>query len=491
MNSKIQGFINTIKDKKVAVVGIAVSNTPLIEFLSRHGARVTAFDKQEAEAIADRIERLQPLNIEYRLGPGYLEGLKGFDWIFKTPVIRPDLPEFIAERERGAILTSEMELFIDLCPATVFGVTGSDGKTTTTTLIYEILRARGYNCHLGGNIGRPLLSDVGSMKATDMAIVELSSFQLLTMTKSVNVAVITNLSPNHLDVHTSYDEYTGAKKNIFIHQANDDFIVLNYDNEETRGFGCLAPGRLGYFSRADGPGLARLFDNDNKLFAAAYSYEGRIMYRSRSDLTGGEKNIHPVDTTHVINEDEILIPGPHNVENYLAATCAVRRYAGRDDIGAVARTFGGVEHRIEYFRTIGGARYFNDSIASSPNRTMACLNTFDQKIILIAGGQDKKLDYSPLGRYIAEKVKVLILCGETSRQIKRSLMNYCEMIGLPCTVPIYECESYEDAVSAAYNNAKANDVVVLSPASTSFDRFKNFEERGRVYKDLVNSLPAR
>ena len=508
MNSRLSVFADKIKNKKVAVIGIAVANTPLIEFLSGYGARITAFDRAGADALSDRIERLKPCNIEYRLGADYLSSLKGFDWIFRTPSIRPDIPEFIAERERGAVISSEMELFLELCPSTVFGVTGSDGKTTTTTLVYEILKTHGYNCYLGGNIGKPLISEVAAMTATDMAVVELSSFQLMTMKKSVNVAIITNLSPNHLDVHKSYDEYIAAKKNIYAFQSPDDLCILNYDNEQTRRLCAETPGRLGLFGALEDGAIPRslkpgesgkiIFAKEDafgfsvscgkKPYAAAYALDDRIIYRNYTANDEAEKKY--IDTP-IIRLEDILIPGRHNVENYLAAICAVYRYADIHDIGATARNFNGVEHRIEYFRTLDSVRYYNDSIATSPTRTIACLNTFNQKIILIAGGKDKKLDYTPLGRYLAEKVKLLILCGQTSEQIIQSLLRYCDINEMSCPVPIIKCDNYEDAVNAAWENAKADDIVVLSPASTSYDRFKNFEERGRVFKELVNSLPHK
>ncbi|MCL2058781.1 MAG: Mur ligase family protein [Oscillospiraceae bacterium] len=527
-NSRIRDFAREINGKRVAVIGIAVSNTPLIEFLYKHGAQVTAFDRAGADALADRIERLRPCNIEYRLGPGYLDRLKGFDRIYRTPVIRPDIPEFVMEQGRGAVISSEMELFLDLCPATVFGVTGSDGKTTTTTLIYEMLKAGGYNCYLGGNIGRPLISDVEAMSPDDMAVVELSSFQLMTMKKSVDIAVITNISPNHLDVHKSYGEYMDAKKNIFMHQGQDGVCVLNYDNKETRSLCAGAPGRLVLFSveccgdfgedinnAADANHIA---DTNHGAIGAVYAMGDDIIYNkrdaehgtmhgvahgaTRNMMRGMEHGSGPsagYNTAHgtepgepgaakVTSISDIRIPGRHNVENYLAAIGAVYPYVGADAILATARSFNGVEHRQEYFRTLDGARYFNDSIASSPTRTIACLNTFDQKIILIAGGKDKDLDYAPLGRHIAEKAKLLILCGQTAPLIKESLLRHCETQGVPCPVPIVECDSYEEAVAAARKNAVTGDIVVLSPASTSFDRFRNFEERGRVFKALVNAL---
>ena len=433
MYKSISDFEEIINGKNVAVLGVAVSNTPLIEVLAKFGARITAFDRADAGALADRMERLKPCGIEYRLGPDYLSGLAGFDWIFRTPVIRPDIPELVSERIRGAILTSEMELFLELCPAKTIGVTGSDGKTTTTTLIYEILKARGYNCYLGGNIGNPLLQYVGDMTPEDIAVVELSSFQLMTMKKSVDVAVITNLSPNHLDVHKSYEEYIGAKKNIFMHQAENGYVVLNYDNAETRALGASAPGRVGYFTRTDATSLLAYCEAVKPKPAAVYPDSGNnIAYRDAGNAG---------DVEIVIPAGDIKIPGAHNIENYMAAICAVRHFVNRSDIESVARNFNGVEHRIEYIRTFEGVRYYNDSIASSPTRTIACLNTFENKIILIAGGKDKELDFSTLGKYLHEKVKLLILCGQTSEKIRRSLLDYCISRNMPNSTPIIDCEN--------------------------------------------------
>jgi len=559
-NERLNDFTRAIRGKKVAVLGIARTNTPLIEFLCKYGARITAFDRAGETELKSRIEALKACAVEYRLGPGYLADLKGYDWVFRTPAIRPDLPELNDERERGAVVTSEMEMFLELCPCTVFGITGSDGKTTTSTLIYEMLKVQGYNCYLGGNIGKPLLQDVGAMSPSDMAVIELSSFQLLSIKKSPNVAVVTNLSPNHLDVHTSYAEYVGAKKNIFAHQSPDDLCVLNYDNEQTRALCGEAPGRLGIFTRTRGADLegyiSRLSggavtgpingaagsalsgattgpinvstggatgaavdpaangnavytaDGEAGLFsalngrlphAAAYiSGENLVYYnrdscdsRANRDCHGGNIGSGGSGASPVVRAGDIRIPGDHNIENYLAAVCAVGRYVGGGNVAAVARGFNGAEHRIEYVRTLGGVRYYNDAIATSPTRTLACLNTFRQKIILIAGGKDKNIDYAPLGRHLAENVRLLILCGQTAEKMKNALLGYCRDRGAPCETQILECDRLEDAVAAAYNNARANDVVVMSPAGTSFDRFRDFEEKGRYYKALVNALPER
>ena len=492
MNKSLSDFAANVKDKKVAVLGIAVSNTPLIEFLSKYGAKVTAFDRSEAGALAERLERLKPYNIEYRLGPGYLSALKGFEVIFRTPIIRPDIPEIMDERGRGAVITSEMELFLNLCPATVFGVTGSDGKTTTTTLIYEILKQNGYSCRLGGNIGKPLLPDIESISPADMVVAELSSFQLFEMKKSADVAVVTNLSPNHLNVHKSYGEYINAKKNIFLHQHTDGLTVLNFDDGQTRTLSAEVPGRLAFFSASEDGAAALLnYAAENqfaygKFSAAAYICGGKIMYREfagdNADIASESK------TVEIINVSDINIPGRHNLENVLAAVCAVGGYVSRGAAETAIGGFGGVEHRIEYVRTLDGVKYYNDSAASSPTRTAACLKAFDKQVILIAGGSDKNLDYAPLGEYLAKRVKLLILCGQTSAAIKLSLSDYCEKHAIQCPTRIIECDNYDDAVTSARNYAKANDAVILSPASASFDRFRNFEERGRVFKKLVNNL---
>ncbi|MDR3121509.1 MAG: UDP-N-acetylmuramoyl-L-alanine--D-glutamate ligase [Clostridiales bacterium] len=503
MNQPLQAFSQAIKGKKAAVLGIGISNTPLIEFLVRLGADVTAFDRADAEQLSGRLSRLKELDVGCRLGPDYLSGLKGFDWVFKTPAIRPDIPELAAERARGAVVTSEMEVFFDLCPSTIFGVTGSDGKTTTTTLICEMLKAHGYVCHLGGNIGTPLLSKVGEIAPSDMTIVELSSFQLQTMRKSPHVAVVTNLSPNHLDVHKSYQEYAEAKKQIFLHQREDGLCVLNYDNEAARALCGEVPGRLGLFSLRGGIPTAGARGDGAKIRpdVSAFVRDGAV-WVSHADAgtnmsAGVGTNMSTSAGTAVgpyaarlLDVRDIRLLGAHNIENYLAAICAVERYVAPEHIRSTARGFGGVEHRLEFVRALRGVRYYNDSIATSPTRTIACLAAFPEKIILIAGGKDKNLDFSPLAAPLAASVKLLILCGQTSGKIRAALLDGLQKRGEPKNaVPVIECDGYEDAVRAAWQNAQANDTVVLSPASTSFDRFRNFEERGRLFKDLVNALP--
>lgn len=464
MNNKLVQFKTEIKEKKVAVLGIGISNIPLIKYLVNIGVAVTAFDKNTLENLKDAISQLDGLSVQYSLGKDYLSKLNGFDMIFRTPGMRPDLPELVEAVSNGAELTSEMEIFLKLCPAQVFAVTGSDGKTTTTTLIYKILTEGGYDCWLGGNIGTPLLSKIDEVKESDKVILELSSFQLMTIKDCPSVAVITNISPNHLDVHKSLNEYVDAKKNIFMNQTAGDKLILNYDNDITRGFGNEAKGRCVYFSRVSELEEGIVFRN------------GKISVRTAN---------REID---IVDAESIIIPGVHNIENYMAATAATIDYVKPETIRKIAETFNGVEHRIELVRELNGVKFYNSSIDSSPSRTIAALSTFKNKVILIAGGKDKGIPYEPIGQIIAEKVKVLLLIGATAPRIEEAFNNYIHQTDIESEVKIIHCETYEEVVTRAYAEAIPGDCIILSPASTSFDMFKNFEHRGNVYKELVNSL---
>lgn len=464
MNVKLDQFKKDIRNKRVAVLGIGISNIPLIKYLINLGVDVTAFDKNTPENLKDAFQELEGLPVKYSVGSGYLSKLKGFDLIFRTPGMRPDLPEIAEAVANGAELTSEMEVFLDLCPAQVFAVTGSDGKTTTTTLIYKIMSAEGYNCWLGGNIGTPLLSKIDEVRESDKVILELSSFQLMTIKNSPSVAVITNISPNHLDVHKSLQEYIEAKKNIFLYQKSEDKLVLNFDNHITKAFSSEAKGKYIYFSRT------------------ASLERGVVIKDNKIVVKDKEKEVDIVDV------NDILIPGVHNIENYMAATAATIDYVKPETIAKVAATFKGVEHRIELVREINGVKFYNSSIDSSPSRTIAALSTFKNKVILIAGGKDKGIPYEPLGQVIAEKVKVLLLIGATAPRIEEAYNNYVHQTDIESEVKIIHCNTYEEVVKKAYSEAVPGDCVILSPASTSFDMFKNFEQRGNVFKELVNRL---
>ena len=455
----LRDYIESLRHKTVAIIGIGVSNTPLLELLLAEGIRVTACDKRSREQMGEQAEHLEQLGCELHLGADYLKDLDA-DVIFRTPGLRPDVPEIAACVDRGAVLTSEMEVFFEVCPCTIIAVTGSDGKTTTTTIIAELLKAAGKRVWVGGNIGHPLLCEADGMLATDYAVLELSSFQLMTMKHSPHIAVVTNLAPNHLDVHRDMAEYVAAKENIFRHQSGEDVAVFNADNDITAEQSRRAPGR------------ARLFSRQDEVADGVFLRGEDIVCRS-----GGHERV-------VMTTGDIKIPGVHNVENYMAAIAAVDGLVPDEVIRDFAREFGGVEHRIELVRTYRGVRYYNDSIASSPSRTIAGLRSFHEKVILIAGGYDKHIPFDVLGPEIVEHVKLLVLCGATADKIRAAVENAPGYE--PGKPEILDVTPFTAAVEAARDRAQPGDVVTLSPACAAFDQFKNFAERGKFFKSIVN-----
>ena len=371
--------------------------------------------------------------------------------------------ELVKARALGIVVTSEMEVFFELCPCKIYAVTGSDGKTTTTTLISELLDKSGRVVHKGGNIGRALLPIIESINEDDAAVVELSSFQLISMRKSPYTAVITNISPNHLDVHGTMEEYVDAKKNIILHQNAFSKTILNLDNKPTNELSDLVRGRLVKFSRRTMPEIGAFVDANGFICYNEYGFTTQIMLAS-----------------------DIRLPGVHNVENYLAAISAVWGEVSNEVIVKVAREFSGVEHRIEFVREVDGVKWYNDSIATSPTRVLAGLNSFEQKLIVIAGGYDKKISFKPMSGTVNEKVKTLILLGVTADKIEKAITesdNYNSE-----KIKIYRVNSMEEAVQKAKEIAKPGDIVSLSPACASFDMYPNFEARGLHFKKLVNSL---
>ena len=459
--STITEYLEELSGRSVTVIGMGISNVPLIKMLLRSGVKVTVRDKASREKVADLAQELESLGAKLILGPDYLENLSE-ELIFRTPGLSPNTPQLAQAVENGAALSSEMEVFFQTCPSHLIAVTGSDGKTTTTTIISEFLKEAGKTVYVGGNIGKPLLPDVPDMEPEDFAVLELSSFQLMTMNQSPNVAVITNLAPNHLDYHHTMEEYTNAKKNIFLHQSEDDRLVLNYDNEVTRSMAAEAVCPVTWFSRKE------------KLEEGVYLRDGAIWLTNSM----GSREVLPLS--------DIQLPGVHNIENYMAAIAAVDGLVPDKCVRAVARRFKGVEHRIELVRELDGVKYYNDSIGTSPSRTTACLESFPQKIILIAGGYDKGVPFTQLGVEIVGHVKALFLTGNTAGAIRQAVQQapgYAES-----GMILAETEDLAAAVAAAHKAAKPGDVVVLSPACAAFDHFKNFMERGQVFKKLVRDL---
>ncbi len=454
-------FWQHISSKRIAICGIGVSNSPLIMSFLEKGAKVIVCDRRTREQIGELADQFEAAGAQLHLGERYLDNLE-VDIIFRTPGMNFNLPELEQARKRGIAVTSEMEVFFDLCPATIFAVTGSDGKTTTVTLIAKMLETEGKKVCVGGNIGRPLLPEIDHIRPEDFVVVELSSFQLISMRKSPDVAVLTNVAPNHLDIHKDMDEYVEAKKNILLHQNAFSRTVLNRDNEITAGFTRYVRGQSIGFSMEQPVKNGAWLAGDGMIHMSYRGMDVPVMHR-----------------------DTITIMGDHNVANYLAAISAVWGYVGVDTIRQVAKEFKGVEHRIEFVREKNGVKYYNDSIASSPTRTVAGLKAFDQKVILLAGGYDKHIPFEPMAPTVIEKVKTMYLSGPTADAIERAIRQNPAYHGSP---EIIRVADLAEGVRLAAAGAVPGDIVTLSPACASFDAFPNFAARGRAYKDLVNQL---
>ena len=454
-------YVNSIKDKRIAVIGVGVSNTPLINLLLSCGCNVTVCDKRSLSEMG--MEALDLINrgAKLKLGEDYLEGLD-HDIIFRTPGLMPFDPHLEAAKARGSLITSEMEVFFALCPCKTIAVTGSDGKTTTTTIISELLKAAGYRVHLGGNIGHPLLCEIPETVADDIAVLELSSFQLHSMYCKPNVAVVTNISPNHLDKHKDYQDYIDAKRAEFEHQNEDDKLILNFDDEHSAYYAHFAHAPVSYFS------------DKNRVDRGVICENGMIL------------RVNGTEQQEIMGAEEIKLPGEHNLLNYLAAFAAVEGLVSNEICRQVAMTFAGVEHRLEQVRVLNGVTYINDSIGTSPTRTSAGLHALKVKPIVIAGGYDKHIPFDGLGDELCRFAKRVFLTGDTAESIHKAIVNspYYAESGLE----VQRIDDFKEAVLAASASAEPGDIVLLSPACAAFDRFKNFAERGKYFKEIVMEL---
>ncbi|MEG1908280.1 MAG: UDP-N-acetylmuramoyl-L-alanine--D-glutamate ligase [Oscillospiraceae bacterium] len=458
----LDNYFTSLKGKSIAVVGYGISNAPLTELLLNRGCDVTIRDKRTEDELSAEAPMLREKGAKLHLGADYLSSLCE-DIIFRTPGLHPFTPELKAAAENGSIITSEMEAFFAVCPCHTIAITGSDGKTTTSTIIANLLKEAGHTVFLGGNIGAPLLNRVPEMQKDDFAVLELSSFQLHSMKCKPETAVITNISPNHLDVHPSIEDYVDAKCNIFRLQDKCDRLVLNADDPQTKSFAAEAKSDIRYFSRK------------HSVQSGSFCVD-ELIYSARN-----------YEVQELMPASGILIPGAHNIDNYMAAYAATDGYISDSVFRHVARTFPGVPHRIELVRVRNGVKFYNDSIASSPTRTIAGLRCFTKsKPILIAGGHDKHIPFETLGQEIVERVKALYLTGETAERIKQAVMNAPGYNRL--TLPIIIIDDFREAVLAAASAAEENDIVILSPACSSFDKFKNFVERGNTFRSIVLGL---
>lgn len=463
VNEKLEEFNKFLDGKKVAIIGMGVSNVPLLDYFYDKNAKVTVFDKRN---LSDEImEKINKYRYEVEIGEYNLSRLNGFDIVFRSPSVLPTREELVTAANKGAIITSEIEMVLKLAPCKIIGVTGTEGKTTTTSIIYEILKSSGKNCFLGGNIGKPIFTEIKNMKPEDIVVLELSSFQLMEMKVSPDISVVTNMYPDHLNIHSSYEEYQQAKKNIFLHQNENGVVILNYDNEITRKFADEVKSNLVYFSS-----LQKLKNG--------YVYD-------RKDET--IKRYANGKSENILKKQEIKLRGIHNYENICAALAATASIVDEKSQIKAIKEFNGVEHRLEFVRELNGVKYYNDSIGTSPASTIAGLNAFDENIILLAGGSDKGLDYTEIGETIAKKVRVLLLTGPTAEKIENATKLAMNKAGKE-TVEIIHCKDLQEAVSTANEKAKSGEIVLMSPASASFDAFKNFIERGIKFKEFVNNL---
>lgn len=441
-------YAKTFKDKKVGFIGLGVSNTPILRLLLQAGAvcsvrDMKALPPEEAEALTRE-------GVAIHCGETYLEGIDE-EYLFLSPAVRSDLPKLAEAKERGTVLTNEMEEFFRLCPCPIIAVTGSDGKTTTTTLIAKLLEAEGKTVHLGGNIGRNLLCELDAMTKDHFAVVELSSFQLMKMTRSPMIAVVTNISPNHLNWHVDMEEYVSAKESIFLFQQAENKLIVNKDDSYAARCASKAKGKVKFTSG-----------------------------KEKADVWFDETGIYRGETL-VVKDTEIRLVGIHNRYNYAQAICATEGLVSDEAIRKVARDFGGVEHRCEFVREKDGVKYYNSSIDSSPTRTAACVNSFKVPLVVICGGYDKNIPLEPLGELFPGRVKHAVLCGATSEKIQKVL----DAVGYTAYTRVSD---FEEAVKTASSLAEEGDCVVLSPAAASFDMFKNFAVRGETFKKLVQEL---
>lgn len=452
MNRASKEFFGYIKNKRITVIGAGISNSPLVKLFSEHGC--ASVEIRDRKPLNDQtVAEFEALGARVICGENYLEKIGG-DLVIRTPGLRPDVKGLADARERGAEVIGETQLFLRFRPCRVWGVSGSDGKTTTTTLIAKLLESGGRKVHLGGNIGKPLLPLIDSIDENDAACLELSSFQLMDACFSPDVSVITNLSQNHLDWHKDMDEYREAKMNIVRHQTQNGIAVLNADDPSEELF------------EAACPGIIKRFSLRNEIENGAFLKDGMIYS----------------DSKPLFSADNIKLPGKFNIANYLAAICATSEETGPESVLRLAKTFGGVEHRCEWIRNLDGVDYYNSSIDSSPARTLATIGAFRTKVTVICGGYDKNLDYGVLREPFEQSVKRVYVTGQTAGKISAAL----EGANTPYT--LVSCPNLRSALEAARADAVPGDTIILSPASASFDSFKNFEERGNFFKQMVKNL---
>ncbi len=457
-----ENWEHNLRGLKATLIGLGTrTNVALARFLVSRGALLTISDRKPADQLRQEIALLGDLPVRLSLGANRVEDTVGADVVFVTPGAPRDLPAVVAAVEKGVPVSSEIELLFALCPAPIVGITGSSGKSTTTTLVGEIMLAAGLTVYVGGNLGTPLIDKIDDLRPSDWIVLELSSFQLEAMRRSPHVAAILNITPNHLDRHPSMEHYAESKRNIIRNQSADDWAILGYANDLTRAYGRSCAARRLYFGvdEVEGDG--------------AFCADGAVWLR-----LGGERR-------RVLDLAEIRLRGRHNLENVTAAV-AITAAVGVpvEAMRHVTASFAGIEHRLEPVRTIDGVQFVNDSIATAPERAAAALRSFAEPVVLLAGGRDKHLPLDEFAQLVRARVRDLVLFGEAAGLLEEALGR----AGAP-PPPIHHVSNLAEAVPLAAALAAPGDVVLLSPAFTSYDQFRDFEERGREFKRLVNELP--
>ena len=459
--NNFNSFKEELKQSKIAVIGAGVSNIPLIKYLIKLNCNITLFDNKEFYKLNNDIKDLiNNQTINAYLGKDNLTKLKGFNIIFRSPSMLPTNEYLEKEKSRGAIITTEVEQVIKYSKAKIIGVTGSKGKTTTTSIINEIMTKMGYITYLGGNIGIPLFDKLDEITKEDIVILELSSFQLMNMEVSPNIALITNISPDHLDIHSSYEEYIEAKKYLFKNQTSKDLLILNNNDEIVKEFNKEAKGNVKYFG---------------------------INYIKDSFVL--DDNFICYNNEKILDTNKFILKGKHNYLNICAALNAIKEFinVNNQELENIIASINSVHHRLEFVREINGIKWYNDSASTTPDKSLAGINAFNEDIVLIAGGYDKNIEYDTLALPIINKVSKLILFGATKNKIYDAVMKEIKN-HTNVKTKIYVMDSLEDVIDIAFKVSEKGEVVLFSPASASFDMFENAYARGDLFKEIVNKL---
>lgn len=454
----------SIGDQHFVVLGLARQGLAVTRWLVEQGAQVTVSDAKPEVELQDPIAALRDLDVKFVLGRHPLSLLDECDVLCLSGGVPIDLPIVSEAQRRGIPLTNDAQLFVERCPAPIVGITGSAGKTTTATLTGEILKAAHHTTWVGGNIGNPLIGDLSEILPTDRVVMELSSFQLDVMTVSPHVAAVLNITPNHLDRHPSMEAYIEAKRHILDYQSFDDVAVLGYDNEISRALSGRANGYVRFFSREKIVGRGAFLKGDRIL-----------VVQNRAE--------------EVCRLGDIQLRGDHNVLNVLAAcTLTSPLGVGVEPMAQAIRDFKGVAHRLQLVREVNGVKYYDDSIATAPERLIAGVNAFSEPIVLLAGGRDKHLPWEEAAQLIVERVRELIVFGEMADLVQAAVETQLKRSGERMLEEIHHVKTLEDAVATAAQVARSGEAVLLSPGGTSYDAFQDFAERGDKFQELVGGF---